>query len=206
VSEQGVSESPEVSTIIHELAGILSSLQGFAEIVESRPDHPEREKMISLVRKEARRAAQALKDLQMHRAMDAGRLVETLEPVVLTQALAASPVAELLPENVPAVRADPKLLADLVTRCIELAAQDVPFEIVVTQDGIEIKLPMGSEVDADDVRKDVATGRATMRPLALARRLFERWGGDVLVEESDSQTFVVLVLTNFDASGNPAPS
>ncbi|MGH2731025.1 MAG: hypothetical protein ACRDJI_10520 [Actinomycetota bacterium] len=201
-----MSESPEVSTVIHELAGILSSLQGFAEIVESRPDHPEREKMISLVRKEARRAAQALKDLQTHRAMDADRLVETLQPVVLREALADSPVAGLVPDDMPAVRADPKLIADVIPRCIELAAQDALSEIVVTQGAIEIKIPMGSEADAEELRKDVATGRATMRPLALARRLFERWGGGARVEESDSQTFVVLVLVNFDAPGNPAPS
>jgi signal transduction histidine kinase len=200
------SESPEVATIIHELAGILSSLQGFAEIVESRPEHPDREKMISLVRKEARRAAQALKDLQAHRAMDDGRLVERIESVVLTEALAESAVADLVPEDVPAVRADAKLVADVIPRCIELAAQDALPEIVTTQSAVEIKIPMGGEVDPEEMRKDVTTGRATMRPLALARRLFERWGGGAHVEESDSQTFVVLVLAKFDASGNPTPS
>jgi signal transduction histidine kinase len=193
-------ESEETSAVIHELAGILSSLQGFSEIVESRPDHPDRERLISILRQEARRASQALKDLQVFRALDAGKFGDRVEAVSLDDVLASTSDVAPVPEDLPAVRADPLLAPEVIARCIELASELNPqgrAEVVRVAEAAEVRIAMGSDLDPEEIDDGVRTGRAPMRPFALARRLLERWGGSVRVEPSGSQTFVVLVLANF---------
>ena len=53
------------ATIVHELGGLLSGVWSFVEIVESRPDQPEREAFISLLREESKKAAQTMRDFQL---------------------------------------------------------------------------------------------------------------------------------------------
>src|SRR5687768_8147285 len=78
------------SVVVHELAGLLSGLWSLSEMVATRPDHPDREEFIGLLRTEAKKAARTFKDLQNLRALRAGNLAERIEDVRVDDVLEAA--------------------------------------------------------------------------------------------------------------------
>jgi len=194
-----VTESPLAAMIIHDLAGYLTSVHGFLEIVQARPDHPARDDLFSSAVSESGIALQALKDLQFVRSVDAGDLLEQVTDVPLQEVL--DPVRERLSEEhgatlAPAapglvsVNADRDLFADVLGRCIAAAlatnaeaAHDVMT--TVASDTVRIDIDFGPSTDLNDVEEGARTGRKVMRPLALAQLLLTRWGGYLQTEVSE---------------------
>jgi hypothetical protein len=119
------------SVVIHELAGLLSGLWSISEMVATRPDHPDREEFIGLLRTEARKAARTFKDLQNLRALRSGNFAERVEDVHVVDVLEAADAianpdtagrARQHPTDVT-VRADTFALAEFVARLRELAVE-----------------------------------------------------------------------------------
>ena len=148
VVDGGAAEGPEVAVLVHELGGMLSSVQGFAHIAESNPDHPDRERFIRLAASEARRAAQALKDLHLARALDRGSVPSSPPPVAMETLMVR--VAEGTgghglklagaPDDV-SVRADPAKLAGLLVRL--RAAATAPPSVRAVGAGAEMAFDLG---------------------------------------------------------------
>lgn len=202
------------SAIVHELAGLLSGVWSFAEIVESRPDHPEREAFISLLRDESKKAAQTMRDFQLLRSIESGRGRDAAGPVWLGELLAgtagASDHSDLIDDlaagvadDSPAVLADPGALGGLLVRLVDVSEEvcaDKP-EVAVhrTTRGVEIHFDCGS-VPGSEVESGIQQGEGRMRVLYLARRLVESWGGKVTTKESGEHTFAILHLTSRSSS------
>lgn len=158
-------ESPELAVLVHELGGMLSSVQGFAHIAAENPDHPDRERFIKLTASEARRAAQTVKDIHLVRSFDRGRIDPSPPPVELAA----------LVDDAPGVRVtvDPVKVKPLLDRCVQVAAG--PVEV----SGAEVRIPMAP---ADDLRRRAEALEAPypdMVVYAILRRLLRYWGGDV---------------------------
>src|SRR5687768_12530952 len=60
-----VDQDPLREAVLHDLAGTLTSVHGLAVMADNKKEHPSRDHFISLLRAEAAKAAQAVKDLQM---------------------------------------------------------------------------------------------------------------------------------------------
>lgn len=198
------------ATIVHELAGLLSGVWSCAEIVESRPDHPEREAFISLLREEAKKAAQTMRDFQLLKSIEAGRGSEAAGPVWLGELVAGAAdgsehsalldgLAADVPDDAPAVLADPGALAGLLVRLVDVSADvcDGAPEVRFHQGarGMELHLDCGS-VPLSEVSAGIQRGEGRMRILYLARRLIESWGGKVDAEERGTTTVAVLHLAS----------
>ncbi|MPZ70342.1 MAG: hypothetical protein GEU71_12570 [Actinobacteria bacterium] len=198
------------STIVHELAGLLSGVWSFAEIVESRPDHPEREAFISLLRDESKKAAQTMRDFQLLRSIESGRGGEAAGPVWLGElfagAAAASDHPELLDhlasgvaDDAPAVLADPGALGGLLVRLVDVSDEvcdgKSSMTLHQTTRGVELHLDCGS-VPPSEVVVGIQQGEGRMRVLYLARRLVESWGGKVTTKNDGDHAVAVLHLTS----------
>lgn len=186
-----MTEGPEVSVLVHELGGMLSSVQGFAHIAEANPEHPDRERFIKLAASEARRAAQALKDLHLARALDRGSVTAAPPPVEMSELMAA--VAKEMPGDglklvgAPdvAVRADPAKLAGPLARCAQ-AAQG-PGEVRKAGAGVELVLVLGSAGELPRKQEGLEAPYPDMVLFSLTRRLVEHWGGELrLAAEGDA--------------------
>ena len=178
-----MSDSPEVSVLIHELGGMLSSVQGFAHIAEANPEHPNRERYIALAASEARRAAQALKDLHLVRALDHGSLIASPAPVEAAAVLdAAARHASLEDARWPGlegvrVAVDPTKVTSLLGRTWARAV--APVEVVVAEGRAYVLIPLAP---ADELARRTQALEAPypdMVVLSLLRRVLRLWGGDV---------------------------
>ncbi len=191
-------DSPEVSVLIHELGGMLSSVQGFSHIAEANPGHPNRERYIKLAASEARRAAQTVKDIHLIRSFDRGGVPASPPPVALTALLeavsredAGAAVEPPGSEDVSVV-VDPAKLKSLLARCI--AAAVVPPSVRVVPGRVEIAIPLAP---ADELARRTGALDAPypdMIVFSLARRLLRHWGGDLqLVAEGEWTTATILL-------------
>ncbi len=163
-------ESPELSVLVHELGGMLSSVQGFAHIAAENPDHPERERFIKLAASEAKRAAQTVKDVHLIRAFDRGRINPSPPPVELAALLGDGPGAVR-------VAVDPGKVGGLLERC--RAAAVAPAEVLVDDDRAELRVPIAP---ADQLARHTEALDAPypdMVTWSIVRRLLRYWGGDV---------------------------
>lgn len=206
------------STILHELAGLISGIWSFSEIIESRPDHPERESFISLVRLESKKAAQAMRDLQLLSALESDQLRSEPGPVWLHELIAASAsncenpalfedlAAELEADAKPVV-ADPALLSDILVRIADLSAERAAVPSVrATTSGGKIDLRVGcGAAPRGTLEAGVRRGEGVLRVFYIARLLTEAWGGAVAAEETpigddaggDVDAVAVLSLQQF---------
>ncbi len=188
-----MSDDALVANILHDLAGMMTSVQGLAEIVEHDRDHPEIDELVKMLSSEADRAAQAVKDLQLIRAIDAGAPVEALDTVTVSELFLA--VRESLsedlrhgftppPPGLPDVYVDKDLVADLIARCYEAASETNPAENhqvrAMAVDGkVEVLIDFGPADDLNEVLEARESGRKGMRALAIAHRLLPRWNGQL---------------------------
>lgn len=196
------------AAIVHDLAGYMTSINGLAEIVAARPDHVAREELIATLSRETRVAIQAVKDLQLVRALEKGSVVERIEDVSVEQTF--SQVREALPPELgsrlappapglPPVRADAEQLVSLLTRLIELAAAtnaEAPSAVraAAAPGAVAIGIDLGPPGEMNDVSEGRASGRKTMRPVALADLLLPRWGGSMHVETTEGRVGLALAL------------
>lgn len=193
-----MSDSPEVSVLIHELGGMLSSVQGFAHIAEANPDHPNRDRFIGLAASEARRAAQALKDLHLVRALDRGALPASPAPVdlseVLGPALATAPDAEPAPagSNGVVVVVEPAKVVSLLSRVC--AAATAPVTTVASDERVDVVVPIAPAGELARRVEAIDAPYPNMLALSLLRRLLRHWGGDVTLAARDHWTVATIGL------------
>lgn len=171
-------ESPELAVLVHELGGMLSSVQGFAHIAAENPDHPDRERFIKLTASEARRAAQTVKDIHLVRTFDRGRINASPPPVDLASVVAGAPA-------VPVV-ADPAKCGGPLTRCIDAAAAPPEF------DGAAIRIPIAPAGDLVRKTEAIDAPYPDMILYAILRRLLRHWGGDVTLAAEGEWTVATL--------------
>lgn len=200
-------ESRLVAVIVHDLAGYLTSINGLLEIMAVNPDHPAREEFSESVLMESRNAVQALKDLQLVRSIDAGDLPETVDSVPPAKVLALA--GEHLPQehrrslpvpapDLPPVKADRGLLAEILGRCILLALKTNPeaardTTAQKTNEGVRIDIDLGPSGAANDVEEGRRSGRKAMRPIALGALLLPRWDGSLQTEVGGTSRISLLL-------------
>jgi hypothetical protein len=193
-----VTEGPEVAVLVHELGGMLSSVQGFAHIAESNPDHPDRERFIKLAASEARRAAQALKDLHLARSLDRGGIVASPPPVGMAELMskvaseARSDGLHLTGAPDVAVRADPAKLGPLLARCARAAT--APPSVARTPTGAAFSLSVAPAADLERKRQALEAPYPDMVLFSLTRRLVRHWGGDLGMEARGDEVVVTISL------------
>ncbi|HEV2755870.1 MAG TPA: hypothetical protein VG318_08860 [Actinomycetota bacterium] len=193
-----MTEGPEVSVLVHELGGMLSSVQGFAHIAEANPEHPDRERFIKLAASEARRAAQALKDLHLARALDRGGISAAPPPVALSELMArivnemATTGLHLTGAPGVMVRVDPAKAAGLLARC--LGASRVPAEVRKAGGDAELVLVLGPAGELDRKRQALDAPYPDMVLFSLTRRLLEHWGGGLRLAAAGDVTTAVIRL------------
>ncbi len=203
------------ATIVHELAGLLSGVWSFSEIVASRPDHPDRESFIGILRDESKRAAQAMKDLQLLRSIEAGRPGDAPGPVWLGELLAGAAkhsdhpelfteLASAFHDDAPAVLADPGPLSEILVRVIDVGAElagDAEAELSVEQERDSVTIAIACPgLRRGEVEAGLVRGEGKLRVLYLARRLFGFWGGSISIEERVDHVTALLTLVQRNAS------
>lgn len=176
-----MAESPELSVLVHELGGMLSSVQGFAHIAAENPGHPDRERFIKLAASEARRAAQTVKDIHLVRSFDHGRVNPSPPPVELATLL-GDPAADV------AVRVDPAKIAGLLERC---RAAAVAPEVV---SGAELRIPIAAASELRRRTEALDAPYPDMVVFSLLRRLLRHWGGDVTLGAEGDWTVVTFAF------------
>ena len=186
-----MTEGPEVAVLIHELGGMLSSVQGFAHIAESNPGHKDRERYIKLAASEARRAALALKDLHLARSLDRGGIPAAPPPVDLAELLASVEGVDAAAAHGCMVRADPSKLRGLLGRCL-LAGVSGARVSADGGGGAEIAVVLGPEADLQRRKQALAAPYPDMIPFSLMRRLLELWGGGLTLAAIDRDTVITL--------------
>lgn len=195
-----MSEDILVSNILHDLAGMMTSVQGLAQILERKSDHPSRDEFTAMLSSEADRAAFAVKDLQLVRALEDGSPVEDLQEVSVGQLFLA--IRERLsddlrhgfappPPDLPSITVDLDLLADLIARIYEHSSQTNPSEdhhiaASVGEGQLIMHLTLGPLTTDPDMLGTWREGRKGMRPAAIASRLLPRWGGSVDTEPGEN--------------------
>lgn len=193
-----MTEGPEVSVLVHELGGMLSSVQGFAHIAEANPDHPDRERFIKLAASEARRAAQALKDLHLARSLDRGGIPESPPPVemaaLMSRVASESKHDGLVLAGAPdvSVRADPAKVAGLLARCIGVAV--APAEVRRSGSGVAIRVPVAPAQDLARKTEALEAPYPDMVLFTLTRRLVDRWGGGLTLAAEGDHSVVTIRL------------
>jgi hypothetical protein len=171
-------ESPELAVLVHELGGMLSSVQGFAHIAAENPDHPDRERFIKLTASEARRAAQAVKDVHLVRAIDHGRIDRSPPPVDLATLVPGAPSAPVV--------ADPTKVRPLLDRCIAGAVAEPRFA------GADVMLPIAPAADVGRRIEALEAPFPDMVGYAILRRLLRLWGGDVRLAADGEWTVATI--------------
>lgn len=172
-------ESPELAVLVHELGGMLSSVQGFAHIAAENPGHPDRERFIKLTASEARRAAQAVKDIHLVRSLDRGRIAAHPPPVELKDLVEEA-------EAGVTVAVDPVKLTGLLDRC--RAAAPAPLEV----SGAEVRIPVAPAADLRRRTDALDVPYPDMVVYSLLRRLLRHWGGDVTLAADGEWTIAAL--------------
>ncbi|MDQ3957456.1 MAG: hypothetical protein M3273_03945 [Actinomycetota bacterium] len=195
-----MTESKEVAVLIHELGGMLSSVQGFAHIAATAPDHPDRERFIGLVASEARRASRAVKDIHLIRSLDGGRISASPPAVGLrdlldeVQRLAPSLELDVSPDVADVrVGVDAGKLADPLVRCLEPAAPGAPApRIEAGPDGVRLVRAIAPAEDVTRRTEALQEAYPAMLAFAIAARLLEHWGGALTLSVEGDWTVVTM--------------
>ncbi|HEX2196639.1 MAG TPA: hypothetical protein VHJ76_06910 [Actinomycetota bacterium] len=174
-------ESPELSVLIHELGGVLSSVQGFAHIAAENPGHPDRERFIKLAASEARRAAQTVKDVHLVRSFDRGRIDPSPPSVPLSEVLGGE-------AGDARVSVDPAKISDVLERCRAQAVAPVAV------DGAQLRVPVGTAGELARRTEALDAPYPDMVTWAILRRLMRHWGGDVTLAADGEWTVVTVAF------------
>ena len=189
-------ESPELSVLIHELGGMLSSVQGFAHIAAENPDHPERERFIKLAASEARRAAQTVKDVHLVRSFDRGRINPSPPPVGLAAVLAnaarqsSGAGLQLVGGRDAMVTVDPSKIASLLGRCMDAAI--APAAVVTSAGRADVTVPIAPAEQLGRRTEALEAPYPDMVVWSILRRLLRYWGGDVTLAAEGGSTVARL--------------
>lgn len=175
-------ESPELAVLVHELGGMLSSVQGFAHIAAENPDHPERERFIKLAASEARRAAQVVKDVHLVRSFDQGRIDPSPPPADLGALVAGADGIR--------VKADAAKIRGLLERCA--GASSVPAEVHDAGERVEVRIVVAPATELARRVEGLDAPYPAMVTYAILRRLLRHWGGDVTLATAGESTLAVL--------------
>lgn len=175
-------ESPELSVLVHELGGMLSSVQGFAHIASENPDHPDRERFIKLAAQEARKAAQVVKDIHLVRSFDRGRIEPAPPPANLGELIPGVP-------ETPVV-ADVAKVRGLLQRCVDAAP--APPEVVDAGERVEVRIAVAPAADLARRIESLDAPYPDMVTYAILRRLLRYWRGDVTLATAGDWTYAVL--------------
>jgi signal transduction histidine kinase len=186
-----MSDEALISSILHDLAGMMTSVQGLAQIVETRRDHPSIDEFLSMLSSESEKAATAVKDIQLIRALADGQPVEDIQTVTVSELFLA--IREALsedlrhgftppPPGLPDVVVDKMLIADLIARVYAEASQTNPAEehhvsASVSDGSVNVTVDLGPPEPGADIMQGIRSGRKSMRPAAIAYRLLPRWNG-----------------------------
>jgi hypothetical protein len=179
-----MTESPELAVLVHELGGMLSSVQGFAHIAAENPDHPDRERFIKLAASEARRAAQTVKDIHLVRAFDRGRIDPAPGAVDLGTMFDAPGAAGVQ------VVADAAKAKGVLDRCVEKAS--APPEVVTSRELIQVRIPIAPATELTRKVEALDAPYPDMVTYAILRRLLRHWRGDVTLATEGDATVAVL--------------
>lgn len=177
-------ESPELSVLVHELGGTLSSVQGFAHIAAENPDHPDRERFIKLTAQEARRAARIVKDIHLVRSFDRGRISTVPEPADLATLASGAP-------EMPVV-ADAAKVTGLLERCLDAAP--APPEVHDAGDRVELRIVVAGAAELARKLEALDAPYPDMVTYAILRRLLRHWGGDLTLATAGDSTVAVLAF------------
>ena len=197
-----VDQDPLREAVLHDLAGTLTSVHGLAVMADNKKEHPSRDQFISLLRGEAAKAAQAVKDLQMLEVISADLMrLEEVAVLDFYRAVVArlpgeeTPSVPAPPSDVPSLCLDVPLTADVIARCsVEVAASEGSCEWEADPDALLLKMTFGPAGDEATVRDGLASGHKNMRPFALARTLLARSGGGADFSVTDQEPLVELRL------------
>lgn len=173
-------ESPELAVLVHELGGMLSSVQGFAHIAAENPTHPDRERFIKLTASEARRAAQTVKDIHLVRSFDRGRIDPSPAPVELATVFEGATGV--------LVAVDPPKVKPLLERCVRAAVADAEVS------GAEVRIPIAPASDLSRRAQALDAPYPDMIAFAILRRLLRHWGGDVTLVAAGEWTVATLTF------------
>lgn len=198
------SEARAESVVFHELAGLLSSLWSISEMVAQRPDHPEREEFISLLRAEARKAARTFKDLQNLRALMANNFAERIETVRIADVLEgadaladAQNARRATSKSDVTLRADMFALAEFIARLRDLAVElggDGNETVEARPSAVDLVYSLETDDHHAELLEGLERGDGRARVLYVMRRVVARWGGDVRVENRDGGSAVAVRL------------
>ena len=189
-------ESPELSVLIHELGGMLSSVQGFAHIAAESPDHPDRERFIKLAASEARRAAQTVKDVHLVRSFDRGRITQSPPPVELAAVLmgagrhSSGAGLQLVGGRDAMGTVDPSKIASLLGRCIDAAI--APAAVVTSSGRADVTAPIAPAEHLGRRTEALDAPYPDMVVWSIVRRLLRHWGGDVTLAAEGEWTVARL--------------
>jgi hypothetical protein len=207
-----VSEEPAViAAIVHDMAGMLSNVAAFAEILVGRPDHPSRDEFIPVMAKEARSATEALKDLQLARSLSEPWSARDLQRVELHRVLQEAESRLSRPGYLRAVLdaaqegpagtfiADEGVFVGLLTRALNVASgggpdQTAPIDVDTTSDAPRVTLNLSETTYEGDVAADVERGRRELRAFALLRGVVGCWGGSSELTDADGTLRLTLSL------------
>lgn len=192
-------------TIVHDLAGSMTSITGLAEIVALRPDLPSRESLIQTLAGEAKVATQTVRDLQVVRALAADAVVESIREVASSEWFGAikdelsADVAGTLappPSDLPSVRADLPTLAELVARLLSSLGSNAPVSppFIAYASGDEVIFEIETNAPTEEIEEGRISGRKHLRPLALADLLLPRWDGRLEIAAAGDHGKVRFVL------------
>ena len=141
-------KSEFVSMLAHELKGPMTSIIGFANVLEERwreLEDDQRDRIIDLVSKEAGRLSRLVNDLLDLSRMDAGTLRYEMEPVAVQDILRSvltvhtslsrrHSLVDSIPEGLPKILGDPdrirQVLLNLLTNAVRHSPEKTGVEIV----------------------------------------------------------------------------
>jgi hypothetical protein len=200
-----------VAAIVHDLAGMLSNVSTFAGILEARPDHPGRGEFIPVLAQEAKAAAQAVKDLQLARALSEpwprGDLAHVDVCSVLREVATDLGHPGWFDDGLSRVGPSESVVADggvlhgLLERALAVASggdpnQDSPLDIERSGSAVTLTFDLSRATYEGDVLADIGRGRRELRPFALLKGCVESWGGEGLIEAREGVPALVLRLAS----------
>lgn len=137
-----------------------------------------------MVASEARRSVDALRDLQLVRALVAGDLREHLEPVDMGEIAREAGIEDAGRLDDVKVNADRSLLAEILTRCAAIA----PGLARVDGRSSSLVIPLG-----DPAIEELESWRERLRPVALAMHVLPRWDLDLKIDDASDVRLLVAI-------------
>ncbi|HTZ73997.1 MAG TPA: ATP-binding protein [Candidatus Aquilonibacter sp.] len=209
-----------VANVSHEFKTPLTAIQGFAETLlgGALEDDDNNRRFLEIIRDHAAQLARVTNDLLKLARIEAGKLEVELGPVTVAEVVEACAETTLLragrkgiefeaniPSDLPPVRADARLLREVLQNLLDNATQYTPaggrvaveadvgprdVKITVADTGIGIPLADQERIFERFYRVDAARSReegGTGLGLSIARHIVETLGGRLWVESEVGQ-------------------